>query len=359
MQKADGIFYAPEAAGVKVAVVRPGEFCFAAVGLDHGHIYGMTNGLKEAGATLKYVSDSDPKKVEAYRKRYPEAQPATLDEILADSSIRLVASAIRPDKRAGLGIQVMEKGKDYFADKPGMLKLEEVDAVRETIKKTGRKYFVYFSERVHVEGAVYTEKLIREGKLGDIVSITILAPHRLNPASRPDWFWDPGKNGSIIGDIGSHQIEQLLTYAGAKTATITQSTMGNFNNPSHPQFFDYGDVSLVCDNGTVGYCRVDWFTPDGLGAWGDGRVFIVGTKATVEIRKYIDVARDGAGDQVYVVDGSGEHHVCATGKTGFPFFGEMILDCINRTEKAITEEHVLESMRITIEAANHAKRIRR
>ena len=359
MQKVDGIFYAPEASGVKVAVVGPGVFRFAVVGLDHGHIYGMTNGLKEAGATLAFVSDPDPAKVHAFQSRHPEAKEASLEEILSDPSIKLVASAIRPDKRAELGILVMERGKDFFSDKPGMLTLEDVERVRKVCQKTGRKFLIYFSERIHVEGAVYGGRLIKEGKLGKIVSITILAPHRLKPATRPDWFWDPKKNGSILGDIGSHQIEQVLAYAGAKTARIVHSFEGNFHNPSHPEFSDYGDVSLVCDNGTVGYCRVDWFTPDGLGAWGDGRVFIVGTKATMEIRKYLDVARSPSGDQVYVVDAEGEHHVCASGKTGFPFFGAMILDCINRTEHAIDQAHVLEVMSITIEAANRAERVRR
>ena len=355
MQKADGIFYAPEAVGVKVAVVKPGEFCFAAVGLDHGHIYAMTNGLKEAGATLKYVSDPDPKKVEAFRKRYPEAKPATVEEILADPSVCMVASAIRPDKRAGLGIQVMEKGKDYFADKPGMLRLEEIAAVKETVRKTGRKYLVYFGERIHVEGAVYTENLIREGKLGDIVSITILAPHRLNPASRPDWFWDPGKNGSIIGDIGSHQIEQYLHFAGEEDATVQLARIGNYAHPEYPELEDFGDCSILGKNGSTNYFRVDWFNPDGLRTWGDGRTFILGTEGFIEIRKYINLAADTVdGNHVFLVNGKGEKYVNATGVTGYPFFGQLILDCLNRTENAMTQAHAFKAAELCLIAQQKA-----
>ena len=48
----DGANYAPTGEALKV--VGPGEFCFASAFLDHGHIYGQTNGLRDAGATLKY-----------------------------------------------------------------------------------------------------------------------------------------------------------------------------------------------------------------------------------------------------------------------------------------------------------------
>lgn len=359
MQKADGMNYAPESTGKVDRVVDPGRFVFSVIGLDHGHIYGMVRGLVEAGATLKEVYDPDPAKVAAFREKYPEAKAGTRQGILADREVSLVASAIRPDLRSALGIEAMCAGKDFFSDKPGMLRMEEVDAVERAVKETGRRYFIYFSERIHVEGAVYAQRLIEEGKLGKIVTITILAPHRLNKRQRPDWFWDPSKNGGIIGDIGSHQIEQFLSYSGAKTARVAHSTVANMANPDHPDFQDFGDVSLVADNGVVGYCRVDWFTPDGLGAWGDGRMFIVGTEGYVEVRKYLDVGRDGRGDQVYFVDKAGEHHVCATGKTGFPFFGAMIRDCIDRTETAITQEHTLEAMRITIRAQEQAERVTR
>ena len=49
-QKSDGANYAPR--GTANIVVRPGEFRFAAIGLDHGHIFGMCNGLLEAGADV-------------------------------------------------------------------------------------------------------------------------------------------------------------------------------------------------------------------------------------------------------------------------------------------------------------------
>ena len=57
MQKADGMNYAPVFSGQAKKVVEPGAFSFSVIGLDHGHIYGMTNGLLEAGAVLRQVYD--------------------------------------------------------------------------------------------------------------------------------------------------------------------------------------------------------------------------------------------------------------------------------------------------------------
>lgn len=356
MQKMDGMNYAPVSQGKITVVVGPGEFCFSVIGLDHGHIFAMTNGLLEAGATLVSVFDEDPLKAEAFCNRYPQTRMApSVESILRDPSIQLVASAIKPDRRCRLGLEVLRSGKDYFVDKPGLLTEEELQQVRQACKESKGKYFIYFGERIHVEGALLAEQLIREGKVGRVVSMTILAPHRLNPSSRAPWFFDPRQSGGIFTDIGSHQIEQFLTFSGAREATVMHSAKANYHNPDHPDFCDWGECSLVADNKATCYFRVDWFTPDGMGAWGDGRVFIIGTEGTIEIRKYLDVASSPSGDNVYFVDKEGEHKYEATGKIGFVFFGKFILDCLHRTEEAMTQEHVFLATRLALEAEREAR----
>ena len=353
--KMDGMNYAPVFAGNTVKVVKPGEFRFSVIGLDHGHIFAMTNGLIEAGAEIVGVYDDDRVKADDFIRRYPGSRFMDRKDIISDDSIQLVASAIRPDKRASLGIEVMDSGKHYFCDKPGMLTSCELEEVRVAYEKTGKKYMIYFGERVHVEGAVYAEKLIKEGRIGRIIAINIMAPHRLNPSTRPDWFFKPEMNGGILGDIGCHQFEQLLRYTDSRSASVRYSAKGNVATKDHPEFQDFGEAVIETESGAACFVRLDWFTPDGLRAWGDGRVFIIGTKGTIEIRKYINVATDDSGDHVFIVDKDGEHHEWVTGKVGFPFFGEFILDCIHGTDTAMDEAHVLESMRLAIDADNKAE----
>ncbi|RAU91250.1 Gfo/Idh/MocA family protein [Paenibacillus sp. YN15] len=353
VQKSDGMNYAPK--GKPNAVVKPGEFVFAAVALDHGHIYGMTNGLLEAGATLKWVYDRDPAKAAAYAAKYPQAKiAASEEEVLQDPEVRLIAGAAVPSERCALGLRAMDAGKDYFTDKAPFTTLEQLESAKQKVKETGRKYMVYFSERLHVEAAIYAGQLIEQGAIGKVVQVIGFGPHRLSAPSRPEWFFKKANYCGILGDIGSHQIEQFLFYAGCKDAKVLHSKVANYNNPEYPELEDFGDATLLGDNGATQYFRVDWLTPDGLGTWGDGRTTILGTDGYIELRKYIDVARDKSGDHVYLVNHTGEHHFEVSGQVGFPFFGELILDCINRTEKAMTQEHAFKAAELCLKAQEQA-----
>jgi len=356
MTKGDGMNYAP--AGKPAPVCKAGDFAFSAVALDHGHIYGMCNGLREAGGTLKSVWDPDPKKVEAFLKAYPGTKAArSEEEVLGDPEVRLIAGAAVTSERAALGLRSMSAGKDYFTDKAPFTTLSQLEAVRKAVAATGRKYMVYYSERLHVEGAVYAGQLIDAGAIGRVLQVIGLGPHRLSAPSRPEWFFQRERYGGILCDIGSHQIEQYLHFAGVKDATVVRSQVANYAHPEHPELEDFGEAMLVGDNGATNYFRVDWFTPDGLGTWGDGHTVIQGTEGYIEIRKYIDIARSAAGDQVYLVDGKGEHRFEVAGQVGFPFFGQLILDCLNRTETAMTQERAFKAAELCLKAQEAAVRL--
>jgi predicted dehydrogenase len=356
MSHSDGMNYAPQ--GKPAPVVQEGDFPFAVTALDHGHIYGQCNGLVEAGATLRQVYDPDPKKVAAFVQKFPLAKPvASLEEILDDPEIRLIAAAAVPCDRGPLGVRVMESGKDYFTDKTPFTSLDQLESARVTAARTGRKYMVYYSERLHVECAVAAGEMIRDGAIGRVVQVLGLGPHRLNAPSRPPWFFERTKYGGILCDIGSHQIEQFLFYAGAQDASVTEAVVANYANPAHPELEDYGHANLIADNGATNHFRVDWLTPDGLRTWGDGRTVILGTKGYIELRKYIDVARDSGGDQLFLVNEKGEKNLALAGQVGFPFFGQLILDCLNRTENAMTQRHAFKAAELCLKAQNHARRI--
>jgi predicted dehydrogenase len=356
MQKSDGMRYAPKGKANKVCGLD--DFRFAAIGLDHGHIYGMCNGLVEAGGNLVSVFDPDPAKVAEFCRTYPGVRAATCaEEILEDAALKLVASAPVPAERGPLGLRVMDHGKDYFTDKPPFTTLEQLGAARHKTAETRRKYAVYYSERLHVEAAVYAGQLIQKGAIGRVLQVIGLGPHRLNAASRPSWFFQTTKTGGILCDLGCHQIEQFLFYSGARSARVLHSKVAHYHGSIYPDFEDFGDASLLAHNDATHYFRVDWYTPKGLGAWGDGRTLILGTEGYLELRKYLDVARDAESDHVYLVDDRGEHHFPVHGKVGFPFFGELILDCLNRTENAMTQRHTFLAIELALKAQAKAIKI--
>jgi predicted dehydrogenase len=341
-----------------VPAAKPGEFLFAAAALDHGHIYGQCQGLVEGGGTLKWVFDPDPAKVAAFREKFPQVNVArSIDEILADDSVRLVAAAAVPSDRGPLGCRVMRAGKDYFTDKTPFTTLDQLAEARRVASETKRKYLVYYAERLHVESAMHAGDLVEAGAIGRVVQVVGLGPHRLNAPTRPAWFFQRARYGGILCDIGSHQFEQFLHYSGSTDAKVLDAAVGNFGNPQYPELEDFGQASLVGDRGTTNQVRVDWFTPNGLRTWGDGRTVILGTKGYLEMRKYLDVAKDKESDHIFLVDDRGEHHLRMQGRVGFRFFGELIQDCLERTERAMTQAHAFKAAELCLLAQQAARNL--
>ncbi len=339
-------------------VVKPGEFVFAAAHCDHGHINDQCSSLIDAGGTLKWVFEPDPKKRDAFLARFKQARAArALDEILNDSEVKMVTAAAVTSERAAVGCRVMEAGKDYFTDKAPFTTLEQLREAKAVAARTGRRYMVCYSERLRSEAGMFATELVARGVLGRVIQVVGLGPHRLNKASRPDWFFQRAKYGGILCDLASHQCESFLTYASVTDATVAHASVGNFNNLDKPDFEDFGEATLVGDNGATNQIRVDWFTPNGLGTWGDGRTFILGTQGYIELRKYVDVAREKSTDHVYLVDDKGEHHLPVAGKVGYRFFGDLILDCLNRTEKAMTQAHAFKAGELCVKAQAAARRL--
>lgn len=353
-----GYDYAPTSKTLP-PVVKPGEFVFSVTGLDHGHIYGQTNGLRDAGGTLKYVYDPDPKKVEEFVAKNPEVRVATsLDQILDDAESVMVASAAVPCDRAPLGVQVLKAGKHYFTDKSPFTSLAQLAEVKKTAAETGKRYFCYYSERLHNESSMRATELIDAGVVGKVLQIICLAPHRLSKDKRPAWFFEKPKYGGILTDIGSHQFEQALRWTGSTDGVVNFARVENFNVPDKPGLEDFGEASLTMQSGASIYARVDWLTPDGLRVWGDGRCFIVGSKGTMEMRKYTNLAQDTPGNKIFLVDDKEEQEIDCDGSTGFPFFGEMILDVLNGTEKAMTQDHIFKAAELSMIAQEMADRAR-
>ncbi len=357
MQASNGMNYAPT--GIPNAVVKENEFVFAVIALDHGHIYGMCNGLTEAGATMKYVYDQDPEKIKGFCEKFPSVKVAASEqEILDDPEVKLVAGAAIPSERCALGLRVMSAGKDYFTDKAPMTTLEQLELAKAKVVETGKKYMVYYSERLHVESAVFAGQLVKEGAIGRVIQVIGLGPHRLSAGIRPRWFFEKERYGGILCDIGSHQIEQYLYFADVKDATVVRSQIGNYNNPEHPGLDDFGEAMLVGDNGATNYFRVDWFTPSGLKTWGDGRTVILGTDGYIEIRKYVNISTDQGPNHVFLVNGEKEQHFEVNGKVGYPYFGQLILDCMNRTENAMTQAHAFKAAELCIKAQMQAVKVK-
>lgn len=329
---------------------------FSVIGLNHGHIYGMTEALLAGGGELVAVYAKEPDLLAGFTRRFPDVKVArSEEEILDDPTIQLVASASIPVERAPLGIRVMQSGKDYMADKPGIVTLEQFEEVKKVQQETRRIYSITYSERLLNPASVQAGELVQAGAIGKVVQTIGLGPHRMRPDSRPDWFFDPGKAGGILCDIGSHQCDQFLFYTGSTKADVAFAQTGNFNTSAYPAYQDFGDMSVRSDHAT-GYIRIDWFTPDGLDTWGDGRTFILGTDGYIEMRKYIDVAGREGGNHLFLVNQS-ETRYYNCSQVHMPYGEQLVSDVVNRTETAMTQEHCFLATELALKAQKKAYRL--
>lgn len=329
---------------------------FAVIGLDHYHIMGMTAAVLRGGGQLVSFYTTDPKQIADFRAKFGDVKLArSEDEILQDKSIQLIAGAPIPDQRTPLGLRVMRAGKDYLSDKPAITTLEQLAEVRRTVKETGRKFAIMYSERLEVPAAVYAGDLIRQGAIGRVIQTVNLAPHQVNEPARPAWFFDKARYGGILTDIGSHQADQFLFYTNSSRARVVASQTGNVAHPQHPKFEDFGDM-VVAGNGGTGYIRVDWFTPDGLGVWGDGRLFILGTEGYIELRKYVNIASGfSGGNHLYIVDKKSARYIDCK-EVPLPFGPQFVADIVNRTDTAQNQEQALLAAELVLTAQKNATR---
>ncbi len=336
----------------------PVRIRFAVININHAHINSMTNAVKRGGGELVFLYAKEPELIAAFIKEFPEVKlVASEKEILEDNSIQLILSSGIPDERAPLGIRVMKHGKDYLVDKPGIITLEQLAEVRKIQKETKRIYSIMYSERFENKATVKAGNLVKAGAIGKVIQTIGLGPHRINPKSRPEWFFDKKRYGGIITDIGSHQFDQYLFFTGTTKAEIVASQTGNTNHPQYPKFEDFGDV-MMSGNGGMGYIRVDWFTPDGLGSWGDGRLTILGTDGFIELRKNIDIASGHTGgNHLYLVDKKETRYIDCSNEP-LPFGQLFVDDVVNRTETAMPQAHCLLATELALKAQKYAKVIR-
>ncbi|MAQ83309.1 MAG: oxidoreductase [Maritimibacter sp.] len=327
------------------------------IGIDHRHIYEMLGMMIDHGCTGRgWWTEGQPGTQDGFVKRFPDLprvdDPETL---LADPDVDMILLAGVPSERAEFAIRAMRAGKDVMVDKPGCTTMEQLAEIRKVQAETGRIWSVNYSEHFQVASVTKAAELIAAGAIGKVIQTAGFGPHRLNRPTRPDWFFDEARYGGILCDIGSHQIEQFLFFTGSDDAEIVTSTVANFANPDDPGLQDFGEI-LIRGDGVQGYVRIDWYTPDALPTWGDGRLTILGTEGYIELRKYVDITGREGKDHLFLVNGDSYEHIDASG-AGLPYFAALIADVRDRTETAMPQARCFKAMELALRAQAQAARL--
>lgn len=329
---------------------------FGVIGINHSHIYGQTKCLLDAGAELVAFHAPEDDLAAAFQAAFPQALRVTdAARIYEDPSLHMVVTAAIPDQRAAVALTAMRHGKDVMTDKPGAITFEELALLRQLQAETKRIWSVCYSERFETRSTVKASELVAAGAIGKVVQTIGIGPHALNNNPRPDWFFQRKRYGGILADIAAHQCDQFLHFTGSTRAEVVAAHIANHANPQRPELEDFGEV-LLRGNGGTGYVRVDWYTPKGLGTWGDGRLTILGTDGYIELRKYIDIAGQPGTDHVFLVDQKGTQRIDCS-HTPLPYGAQLIADVLDRTETAMPQAHCFLATELAITAEAKAVRV--
>ena len=326
------------------------------LGIDHGHIFDMLDEMIKEGCNCNHFwTEGSPLTLKEFNKKYPNIKRTeNKSEILKDEKIDMILISSVPKDRENLSIEALRSGKDVMVDKPGCITLAQLSELKKTVKKTRKIWSVNFSERFHVAAVAKAEELVEKGKIGKVKHTIGTGPHRLGNYERPNWFYERESYGGIITDIGSHQIHQFLVFTNSNEAQISHALIQNTTKKDFPGFQDFGEINLK-GNGGNGYIRLDWFTPDALPTWGDGRLFILGDKGFIEIRKYTDLAKSNSGNHLFYANNEEVKHIdCSNEK--LPYFRNLIDDVFDRTETACSQELTYLSMELAIKAQEIAEK---
>jgi predicted dehydrogenase len=343
-----------------VSAARPVRF--GVIGLNHPHIFEMTQILLGAGGQLaSYFAKEDDLAAAfaAHFDRPPRAR--ALDELLEDPAIELVACAAIFSERGPLGIEAMRHGKDVLSDKPAFTSLEVLDEARAVQRETGRIYDVDFGERLRSRAMVKASQLIEAGAIGRVLQTVGLGPHRLGLHARPGWFFEKARYGGILTDIGSHQADHFLHFTGSSAFEVVAAQVGNLGHPAQPEFEDFGDALIRGYGGlgqqrpTSGYFRVDWFSPSGLNG-NDGRMTILGSDGFIEVRKNVDLAGRPGRAHLFLSDQRATEYLDCSA-VEMPFGRQLLADVRNRTQTAMPQAHAFLAAELALRCELAATRI--
>ena len=259
------------------------EIKMGVVGLSHFHIHMfLEEALQINGVRITGVYDDELDVSRAASERYKAPCFKSMDELLKQAEVNVIATAAVNCKKPDIIIKTLEKDMPVIVDKPLATKMEDLDRIERFIKnKKNARLYMMLTERYNP--VLYTiRKYIDAKEIGEIVNCILLRPHKLKPETRPAWFFRNDLYGGLINDLGVHDIDIIRWMTGSEVQEILGASKSTRRFTQFKDFDDNGEVMLKMKDGSTAFIRVDWLTPDAYMYHGDCRIIVVGTKGQIE-----------------------------------------------------------------------------
>jgi predicted dehydrogenase len=237
----------------------------AFVGFRHGHIMGLYNNCKtHPQVRLVAACEEDPATLDALKSAGKvEITHTDFQQMLQAVDCDAIAVGDYFSKRGSIIIDALNAGKHVISDKPICTQLDEFEKISELTHTKDRRLGCLLDLR---DSGVFitARKLIRANTIGKVLAIVFTAQHPLLLATRPKWYFEPGKHGGTINDIAVHAIDIIPWITGEPISESTSARTWNARLPQFPLFHDGAQMMLKLQNGAGILGDLSYFTPDGL-----------------------------------------------------------------------------------------------
>lgn len=324
------------------------------VGFQHGHAFTLYKDLNDhPDIEVVAASEEDATARARAAERGVRITHTSYEDMLRDAPCDAVACCDWYGIRGQRLIEALRAGKHVIADKPLCTRLGELDEMQELAHAKHLKIGCQLPVPYHPP-FVTAQRLIRDGAIGEVHSVTFNGAHALNYAGRPAWMFEPDKYGGSINDIAIHGIDALPWLTGRSFAAITIAHEWNARAAEHPKFGDGAIVLFKLDNGGAAYGDVSWLGPDEAGYktpfyW---RFTVLGARGALEMSWHAEKV------SLFKAGGKEVDEEPLLAPDGSSYVGDWLLDIANTpVADRLHTERILRSSRIAL-LAQHAAETR-
>ena len=258
----------------------------AFLGFRHGHVMGLYKlATQHPGIDVVASAEDDPATIDALKSAGAvKLTHTSYEDVLHNVPCDAVAIGDYFGRRGHLVIQSLQAGKHVIADKPVCTRTFELDLIAQLLQEKNRKLGCLLDLRDN--GPFRTaRRLIREGKIGQVQTVTVTAQHPLNYGKRTAWYYEDGKHGGSLNDIGIHAVDMVPWMTGRTIIEVVAARAWNVRlKQQHPKFQEAAQMLLRLDNDGSVFGDVSYISPDALGYAADQywRVTIHGDAGLIE-----------------------------------------------------------------------------
>lgn len=255
---------------------------FAIIGCQHAHIGIFLKEMLELGHECAGIYEQDNLQLAGrLSDTYRVPLAGRLDALLG-AAVEVVGCAAVNNRKMDVVERCERHGIHVMVDKPAATDEDGLRRLRAVTERGRIQVGMLLTERFR-PSVVALKRLIDGGELGRLVQLQIRKPHRLNPAERPAWHFDPAQSGGIVVDLLVHDFDLLRWLTGSELLEVSGFKTKR-GLPEYPQFYDAASAQALLADGTTAQLYADWHTPAKSWTWGDCRIFVSGTRGSAEVR---------------------------------------------------------------------------